>query len=164
MRRWAVVAVLLCVVACSATAGLKPVRDEDREAACPGGRLAWNLQVQDQRAERRDSERLTALVRGSLSQSFPACRWVSDPTAGTITIEIHRFSALLDGAIWDGGADWTVSARDANGGALTAFDSTFEASRPNYRNVDNERAVLQQVLEEAVRKTALGLRALSSSP
>ncbi len=150
-------------VACSATAGLKPVRDEDPQSACPAGRVAWNLQILDQRARLADSERIVALVRNSLSTSFPGCRWGGDAGSGTITIEIHRFAASLDGGIWDAAADWTVSVRDAEGRTLTTFDSTFEDSRPNYRNVDNEKALLQQVLEEAVRRTAKGLRALSST-
>jgi hypothetical protein len=160
----AIVSVLLGSLACSATAGMKPVRDEDPQVACPGGRLAWNLQIQDQRAELRDSQKLIDLVRSSLSQSFPGCRWVTDPAAGTLGVEIHHFSARLDGSIWDGGVDWTVSARDAGGRSLTEFDVTFEASRPNYRNVDNERALLQEVFEQAIKKTVLGLQSLSSSP
>jgi hypothetical protein len=155
---------ILAGAACSATAGVKPVRSADPQVACPAGKVSWNLQVQDQRAELKDSEKLVGLVRSSLSQSFPACRWVTDPTAGTIGIEIHRFSAILDGSIWDAGADWSVSARDANGSSLTAFDATFGASRPNYRNTDNEREVLQQVFEQAIKKTVAGLQSLSSAP
>jgi len=165
-RSFALVALVLLAggPGCSATAGLKPVRDEDPQSACPGGRLAWDLQVQDQRAEPRDSERLIALVKSSLSESFPGCRWVADPSAGIVGIEINRFSAALDGSIWDAGVDWTVSARDSGGRSLMAFDATYEASRPNYRNVDNERAVLQELFEKAIKKTALGLRDLSSAP
>jgi hypothetical protein len=155
---------ILAAAGCSATAGVKPVRSADPQVACPAGKVAWNLQIQDQRAELKDSEKLVGLVRSSLSQSFPACRWVSDPAVGTIGIEIHRFSAMLDGSMWDGGADWTVAARDANGSSLTTFDATFEASRPNYRNSDNEREVLQQVFEQAIKKTVTGLQGLSPSP
>ena len=63
--------------------------------------------------------------------------------------------------MWDAAADWTVSVRDAAGRTLTEFDSSSELTRPNYRNVNNERAILQEALDEAMQRTLKGLRALS---
>jgi len=152
---------VLLVVSCNSTAGVKPIASPDPDVQCPAGRLNWNLQISDQRAERRDSEHVVTLLRDSLSRSLPGCRWTGGAEAGTISIEIHRFGARLDEAMWDAAAEWTVSVRDAAGRTLTEFDSSSELSRPNYRNVNNERALLQETLEEAMQRTLKGLRAVS---
>jgi hypothetical protein len=122
------------------------------------------LQISDQRAEREDSVRLIALVRDSITRAFPGCQWSpASNSVGTISIEIHRFASKLDGAIWDAAAEWSVSVRDTDGRAMTDFECSSEISRPNYRNVNNEQASLQEVLEEAAQRTLKGLRALSSA-
>jgi hypothetical protein len=157
---WAVLA-LVSIAACSSTAGLKPVTDSDPQVPCPGGQIKWNLQVSDQRADRQESERVVGLVRESLSRSFPGCVWTGGSADGTISIEIHRFAARLDGAIWDAAAEWTVSARDSRGRTMTEFECSSEVSRPNYRNSNNEQAALSQALEQAMQRTLKGLRALS---
>lgn len=162
MSRGIFLSLILAAAACSATAGLKPVHDADPQVACPGGRLTWSLQITDQRADRQDSARLIGLIRDSLSRSFPGCQWAGGSDAGTISIEIHRFAAKLDGAIWDAAAEWGVSARDAGGRTMTEFEASSEVSRPNYRNVNNEQAALQQALEKAMGKTLQGLRDLPS--
>jgi hypothetical protein len=159
-RFWPV-SLLLLTLACSSTAGLKPVSEPDPEVPCPAGYRTWSLQISDQRADRQDSARVLALVRESLSRSFPGCSWNGGADAGTISIEIHRFTARLDGAIWDAAAEWTVSARDARGRTITEFECSSEVSRPNYRNVNNEQAALSQVLEEAMKRALKGLRAMS---
>jgi hypothetical protein len=161
MLRFAILPLLLFAVACNSTTGLKPITDSDPQVSCPGGRVTWSLQISDQRADKENSLRVVALVRESLSRSFPGCRWTGGPESGTITIEIHRFTARLDGAIWDAAAEWSIFARDVTGRTLTEFESSSEVSRPNYRNVNNEQATLQQVLEEAMQRTVKGLRALS---
>jgi len=161
MRLVLAICAAVLVASCSSTAGVKPIASPDAEVPCPGGRVNWNLQVADQRAERRDSERVIALVRDSLSRSLPGCRWSGGPGAGTISIEIHRFEATLDEAMWDAVAEWTVSVRDAGGRTLTEFDSSSNPTRPNYRNENNERAILQEALEEAMQRTLIGLRAVS---
>src|SRR5438128_10704657 len=159
MRRIVLLGLAVLAAGCNSTAGLKPIGDPDSANSCPAGRITWNLQISDQRAERDDSARLIALVRDSLSRSFPACRWAAGVDSGTISIEIHRFAAKLDGSIWDAAAEWSVSARDAAGGTLTEFESSSEVSRPNCRSVNNEQAALQQALEEAMKRTLKGLRA-----
>ncbi|HYB53448.1 MAG TPA: hypothetical protein VEG84_06255, partial [Thermoanaerobaculia bacterium] len=81
-------------IGCTATAGIKPVASHDSEMGCPGGRLAWNLQIADQRAKLEDSARLIGVIRESLSRSLPDCRWTSaQADAGTISIELHKFGA-----------------------------------------------------------------------
>jgi hypothetical protein len=161
MRPAAFFSLVLLVASCNSTAGVKPIASPDPDVQCPGGRVNWSLRVTDQRAQRRESEQIVGLVRDSLSRSLPGCRWSGGADAGTISIEIHRFGAKLDESMWDAVADWTVSVRDAAGRTLTEFDSSSELTRPNYRNVNNERALLQEALEEAMQRTLKGLRALS---
>lgn len=147
----------------SGPGGLKPIAAPDPEAGCIGGRPLWRLEVLDRRVERRESERVTALVAESIRRSFPACRWDRPPAdAPTIMIELNSFSATFSysDAIWDATANWTVSARDASGGRLTEFECDASASRPNYRNSNNEKVILNQVFEEALRRALAGLRAI----
>jgi hypothetical protein len=148
---------------CSPTAGLKPITARDSEVPCPGGRLVWNLEIHDQRAERLDSQRLVSLMRDSLSHSFPGCQFAdnSRPDAPTISIEIHRFAADFDGAIYDAAAEWSILARDASGRTLTEFQAEAQVSRPNYRGSNNEKEALRQVFEQAVSRTLAGLRNVS---
>lgn len=150
-------------LSCSPTAGLKPVTAHDAEVACPGESLIWNLEIQDQRAERADSERVVGLLRESLTQSFPGCQWASPARrdAPTITIEIHSFAADFDGTIYDATAEWTVSARDASGRTLTEFQADASVSRPNYRGSNNEKEALREAFEQAVKRTLAGLRNVS---
>ena len=145
--------------------GLKPVSSADSEVPCPGGRLTWNLEIKDQRAELTDSQRLVALLRESLTHSLPGCQWAGSarPDAPTISIEIHRFAADFDGAIWDAAAEWTVSARDSSGRTLTEFQADARVSRPNYRGSNNEREALRAVFEEAMTRTLTGLRSVSAA-
>jgi hypothetical protein len=164
MRRPWPLLFLCLALSCSPTAGLKPVTAHDAEVPCPGGSLIWNLEIQDQRAERADSERVVGLLRESLTRSFPGCQWAS-PTrrdTPTITIEIHRFAADFDGTIYDAAAEWTVSARDATGRTLTEFQADASVSRPNYRGSDNEKEALRESFEKAVNRTLAGLRNLAS--
>ncbi len=150
-------------LSCSATAGLKPITARDSDVPCPGGRLVWNLEIRDQRAELLDSQRLVSLLRDSLSQSFPGCQFADNarPDAPTISIEIHRFAADFDGAIYDAAAEWTVLARDSSGSSLTEFQAEAQVSRPNYRGSNNEREALREVFEQAINRTLAGLRNVS---
>ncbi len=152
-------------LSCSATAGLKPITSRDSEVPCPGGRLVWNLEIKDQRADRPDSQRLVSLLRESLSHSFPACQWADTarPDAPTITIEVHSFAADFDGAIYDATAEWTVLARDASGRTLTEFQAEARVSRPNYRGSNNEREALREAFEKAINRTLAGLRNVSGA-
>lgn len=156
---------LLLATACaSGTAGVKPISSPDPGTPCVGGRVAWNLQISDQRGDRPDAPQLIALIRDSLSRSLPACRWTdAQADTGTITIELHRFRATSDGAVYDAFAEWGVWVRDARGGTLTEFEATGEASRPHYRSENSERVALQHALEQAMAKTLAGLRALSTT-
>ena len=164
MRRlWPLLFVGLAL-SCSTTAGFKPVSAQDSDVPCPGGSLIWNLEINDQRAQRLESERLAGLLRDSLSHSFPGCQWASPSRrdAPTIAIEIHSFAADFDGAIYDATAEWTVSARDASGRTLTEFQADARVSRPNYRGSNNEKEALRAAFEEAVNRTLAGLRAVSA--
>src|SRR5713101_9443655 len=129
VSRFPILLLVSFAFSCGGTASLKPVAAPDPEVACPGGRLAWNLQIADQRAERRDSDRLVSLLRESLSRSLPGCSWTAGGNAPTISIEIHRFAADPQGNLWDAAAEWTVSARDASGRSLTEFQAEAEISR-----------------------------------
>ena len=155
----------LSVLSCgTATKGLKPITAPDSAVPCPGGHLVWNLEISDQRAERSDSERLQSLLRESLAHSLPGCQW-SNPArreAPTIAIEVHRFRADFDGAIWDAAAEWTVSVRDSTGRTMTEFQADARVSRPNYRGSNNEKEALRAAFEEAVTRTLTGLRNVSS--
>jgi hypothetical protein len=147
---------------CSTTAGLKPVLDTDPEVRCPGGQVLWNIEIADQRAERRDSDRLVILLRDSLARSLPGCRWTAaDRGAPTIRIEIYRFAADFDGSLWEATAEWSVRAHDPSDRTMTEFQPTATVTRPNYRSSNNEREALQQAFEQAFRRTLAGLRAVS---
>ncbi len=158
-------AVLLAglVPSCSSTSGLKPIVAPDPEIPCPAGRLAWSLEIKDLRAQRRDSDRLTALLRDSLSRSLPGCRWrkAGESGASTIEIQIHRFTVSFTESTWDAAAEWTVLALDPSGRKLTEFESVEEVSRPNYRGSNNEQEALQQAFDRAMRRTLTGLRAVA---
>ena len=166
IRRTALPLVIaLATLACSsASGGLKPIAAPDSQVPCPGGYLAWNLELSDQRADRKDSENIQTLVRDSLARSLPGCQWASAARADTptIRIEIHRFGAEFDGATWDAGAEWTVTARDPAGRTLTEFQADARVARPNYRGSDNEREALRSAFEEAMTRTLTGLRNVSS--
>jgi hypothetical protein len=141
---------------------IAPVTAADPQAACPGGRTAWSLEILDQRADREGSEQVVALLRDSITKSFPGCTW-SAPGPNplpSLTIEIHRFRAPLVEGLWEGAADWTVLARDPAGRSLTEFDAVSEIGRPNYQGSNNEKEALRAVFTAAFEKTLAGLRAV----
>jgi hypothetical protein len=147
---------------CNATIGLKPVVDADPGVSCPGGKTAWNIQIVDQRAERKDSGSVVAVLRDSITGSLPGCRWTAaESGVPTIRIEIYRLAADFDGSLWEAAVEWSVLAEDASGRTITEFQSTAEVSRPDYRGSNNEREALQQAFEQALRRTLTGLRAVS---
>jgi uncharacterized lipoprotein YmbA len=167
-RRPLLAALVLLAASCGpASSGLKPVGAADTEAACPGGRTLWNLEINDQRADRSDSDRVRDLIRQSLARTFPGCQWTgaaisARPEAPTIAIEIHRFAADFDGSMYDAAAEWTVIARSPSGQSLTQFDAEAHVARPNYRGSNNEREALSAAFEQAVSRTAAGLRNLEA--
>jgi hypothetical protein len=139
-----------------------PVVARDPQVACPGGMLAWRLDISDQRADRKDSAKVLATLRDSIVRSLPGCRWV-DADAPAIAIELHRFDVHPDENTWEARAEWSVIARDRQGRTLTEFQADSQVSRPNYRGVDNEKAALQQSLDEAMRRTLAGLRSVPTA-
>jgi hypothetical protein len=147
-----------------ASQGLKPISSPDSQVPCPGGYLVWNLEISDQRAERKDSENVQKLLRDSLARSLPGCQWTSSARADApmIRLEVHRFGAVFDGATWDAAAEWTVTALDPSGRTLTEFQADARVSRPNYRGSNNEREAIRAAFEEAVTRTLAGLRNVSS--
>ena len=157
---------LVAAVSCApATSGLKPFGASEAETACPGGRRTWNLAIMDLRADRKDTDRVLGLLRDSLSRSFPGCQWGRDSAdMPTISIEVHRLAADFDGTTYDAEAVWTVSARTASGKALTQFDAESSVERPNYRGSNNEREALREAFEQAMKRTAAGLRNLAEVP
>lgn len=151
----------LSALAC-ASAVLTPLSYPEPDVACPGGRVNWRLEVVDQRAERTDSDRVTSVIRESIMRSFPGCRWESDDSsAPLIRIEVHRFTASLQGNIWDAAVEWAVVAQGPRGETLTEFVAEGEVSRPNYRGSNNELEALKLSFDQAVRRTLGGLRTLS---
>jgi hypothetical protein len=150
----------------SGPGGLKPLASPDPSTSCPGGRRVWRLEVLDRRAERRESQKVTALVANSIRRSFPGCLWDNPPAdAPTITIELDTFSSTYsyeDGGLWDARAVWTVLARDSSRRTLTEFECDFSASRPNYRDTNNELMILNQVFEQALNRALSGLREIPS--
>ncbi|MEP6800692.1 MAG: hypothetical protein ABJC07_02050 [Acidobacteriota bacterium] len=145
---------------CSVT--VAPVVAPDPQVACPGGLTAWRLEISDQRADRSDSAKVVTAIRESLVRSLPGCRWMTESAAPLIGIEIHRFSVRKDGN-WEAFVEWSVVARDPGGRTLTDFQSESQISRPDYRGVDNEKAALQEALEQAMRRTLSGLRSVPST-
>lgn len=141
--------------ACSVT--VAPVVTRDPEVACPGGITAWQLNLTDQRAERRDAEMMFRAVRDSVTRSLPGCRWV-ESGAPTIAIEIHRFDVRSIEGTWEANVEWGVLVSDGAGRIVTEFQSESSVARPNYRGQDNEKAALQEALTEAMRRTLTGLR------
>ena len=153
---------LAAVLATGCSVTVAPVVAPDSQIACPGGLTAWRLEIADQRADRSDSAKVVTAIRESLVRSLPGCRWVSEPGAPLIGIEVHRFSVRQDGN-WEAFVEWSVVARDAGGRTLTDFQSESQISRPNYRGVDNEKAALQEALAQAMRRTLSGLRSVPST-
>lgn len=145
--------------ACSVS--VAPVVSPDPTVACPGGVMAWRLEISDQRADRGDTEKVVNAIRQSLVKSLPGCRWV-EADAPSIAIEIHRFSVRQDDS-WQAFAEWSVLVRDRDGRTLTEFQAESDVQRPNYRGVDNEKAAIQQAITEAMQRTLAGLRAVPSA-
>ncbi|MEO8431851.1 MAG: hypothetical protein ABI592_10115 [Acidobacteriota bacterium] len=153
-------ALLTAGAGCSVS--VAPVVSPDPTVACPGGVLAWRLEIADQRADRRDTEKVVTAIRESIAKSLPGCRWV-DSDAPSIAIEIHRFSVVRQDEAWQAYAEWSVLARDRNGRTLTEFQADSDVQRPNYRGVDNEKAAIQQAIGEAMQRTLAGLRSVPSA-
>jgi hypothetical protein len=159
-------AVTVLGVGCSSGGGgLAPISYPDPAAPCPAGRTGWTLEVLDRRAAREGSEGIVALIRDSIRQSFPGCRWETEaaPDLGVIRVEVHRFATIPSGSTWDAAAEWTVTASDPAGATLTEFQADEEVSRPNYRGSNNEKESLREVLDRAMRRTLAGLRVVSSA-
>ncbi|MFN2387292.1 MAG: hypothetical protein ABR576_13575 [Thermoanaerobaculia bacterium] len=145
-----------------ASAVLSPLSYPEPDVACPAGRVSWRLEVVDQRADRTDSERVTDVIRESITRSFPGCRWEeSDASSPLIRIEVHRFTSALQGNIWDAAVEWSVAAEGPRGESLTNFTAEGEVSRPNYRGSNNELEALKQAFDQSLRRTLAGLRTLS---
>ena len=159
--------VLATLLAAGLCAGCGPVTVRpssytDPDVACPGGRVTWGIQIQDQRAERQAEERMSGSVRDAIQKSFPGCRWgISDPEAGTIAIEVHRFASRLDAGFWEAAVEWTVTARDVSGHTITEFEVNEEVTRPNYQGSDNEKESLSEAFGKAIERTSKGLSAMS---
>jgi hypothetical protein len=165
--RIARIAILLAAGAAAACgpARVRPVSFPNPEVSCPGGRLDWKLEIEDQRAVREGQPKVVASVREALQKSFPGCHWnnPADTDAGTIRIEIHRFAAVFDAGSWEAAVEWAVSARDPQGHALTEFEANEEVSRPNYQGSDNEKESISEAFRRAIERTARGLTAVSTS-
>ena len=163
-HRLALWALAVLTVSCGPPS-VRPASYADPDVACPGGLNAWNLQILDQRVDPEGSDKMVAAVRDGLQKSFPGCRWTSGPPEGaaTISIEIHRFASRLEydregTGSWEAAVEWTVRATSASGRTLTEFQANEEASRPNYRNSNNEKESLSEVYQRALERTARGLR------
>jgi hypothetical protein len=76
---------------------------------------------------------------------------------------VHRFSVRFEDSTWEAAIEWGVIARDRDGRTLTEFAAESLVSRPNYRSSDNEKLALQQAMNEAMRRTLIGLRAVPPS-
>ncbi len=143
---------------------VRPASSPDPDVACPGGRVTWGIQIADQRAKRDAEERMSGSVRDGIQKSFPGCRWgITDPDAGTIAIEVHRFASHLDAGYWEAAVEWTVTARDVSGHTITEFEVNEEVTRPNYQGSDNEKESLSEAFGKAIERTSKGLSAMSIS-
>jgi hypothetical protein len=146
-----------CCALPACTVSVAPVVARDPEIACPGGVTSWRLQISDQRAERRDSEKVVRAIRDSITRSLPGCQW-GEANVPTIAIEVHRFDVRQQEDTWDANTEWSVLVYDQGGRTITEFQSESSIERPNYRGVDNEKAALQEAVTEAMRRTLTGLR------
>ncbi|MEO8189679.1 MAG: hypothetical protein ABI682_05005 [Acidobacteriota bacterium] len=155
-------ALTVTVVGAGCSVTVAPVVAPDPQVACPGGLIAWRLEISDQRADRTDSAKVVKAIRESVVRSLPGCRWITDSGAPLIAIEVHRFTVKRD-ENWEAFAEWSVTARDASGRTLTEFQAESQISRPNYRGVDNEKAALQEAVDQAMRRTLAGLRSVPST-
>ena len=160
LSRLAVLFFLFTGAACTVT--VAPVVAKDPEIACPGGTTSWRLVIADQRADRRDSEKVIRAIRESIVRSLPGCQWV-DAAAPEISIEVHRFDVRQNEGTWEAAIEFGVIARDRGGRTLTEFQSDSSIARPNYRGLDNEKLALQEALDEAMRRALTGLRAVSNA-
>jgi hypothetical protein len=143
-------------------ASVRPVSYADPGVPCPGAQGRWNLEIVDRRAEREGTDQAIGAIRNGIQKSFPGCVWATSPdaSAGSISIEVHRFSSQFDGGAWEAAAEWTVRATNTHGRILTEFEANEEVSRPNYRGSDNEKESLSQAFDKALERTVKGLRAL----
>jgi len=157
-------ALVLLAAACGPPS-IKPTTSADPTSSCIGGSGTWAIDVLDRRAEREASEKTVALVKSSVTGSFPGCKWTAPDTPGvpSVLIEIHRFAAPFQDGTWNGAAEWSVLVRNAAGQTLTEFEAEDDVERPNYTGSNNEKEALQEVFHEALRKTLAGLRAVPPS-
>jgi hypothetical protein len=157
-------ALVLSAAACGPP-NLKPTTSADPTASCIGGSETWSIDVLDRRAEREASEKTVALVKISITGSFPGCKWSPPDAPGvpSVLVEIHRFSAPFQDGTWNGAAEWSVLVRNAAGQTLTEFEAEDDVERPNYMGSNNEKEALQEVFAEALRKTLSGLRSVPPS-
>lgn len=150
------------VLAAACTVTVAPVVAKDPEIACPGGVTRWKLDIEDQRADRKDTEKVLRTIRESIVRSLPGCQWVADD-APSIRIEVHRFDVRQQDGTWDASIEWSVVARDRQGRTLTEFQAESLIARPNYQASDNEKMALQEALDGAMRRTLTGLRAVPNA-
>ncbi len=146
-------------------APVRPVAYPDTDVPCPGGRMSWDLQVLDRRADRESTERAVGAVRDAIQKSFPGCRWTQSETPGeaAITIQIHRLASVKLQGAWEAAAEWTVSVRDGAGRTLTEFEANEDVLRPDYRGSDNEKESISEAFRKAVERTVKGLSAIPTS-
>jgi hypothetical protein len=148
---------LAALAACSVH--MAPVVAADPTAPCPGGSAEWRLEITDQRADKKSVSDAATPIRDSIVRSLPGCRWTNEG-APTITIEVHTLKVALED-YWEAAVEWDVIVRDRQGRTVTQFEADSRVSRPNYRGVDNEKAAVQQALNEAMQRTLAGLRSVS---
>ena len=151
---------LLSSAACTVT--VAPVVAKDPEVACPGGATSWRLMIADQRADRRDTDKVVRAIRESIVRSLPGCQWV-EGAAPEISIEVHRFDVRQQEGTWEAQVEMGVIARDRGGRTLTEFQADSSIARPDYRGLDNEKLALQEALADAMRRALTGLRAVSNA-
>jgi hypothetical protein len=162
--RFPILALALLAAGCG-TATTRPVAFPSADVPCPGGRLSWDLQILDQRADRESTERAVGAIRNAIRKSFPGCQWTESGKPGTdaIAIEIHRLASVqVSGGSWEAAAEWSVTVRDAAGSIVTEFAANEEVFRPNYRGSDNEEESLNLVFRQAIERTVKGLSAIRS--
>ena len=152
----------LLIFATGCAVNVAPVVAKDPEVACPGGATSWRLAISDQRADRRDSEKVVRAIRESIVKSLPGCQWV-DAAAPEISIEVHRFDVRQSEGTWEAFVELGVIARDRGGRTLTEFQADSSVARPDYRGMDNEKLALQEALGDAMRRALTGLRAVSNA-
>ena len=147
-------------VACGCgPATVRPTSYADPDVTCPAGRSAWSLEIKDERAEPKGSEKMVAAIRDGIQKSFPGCRWSTPPRERTRSRS--RFTASLRPSTTStrrGRPPWNgPSARtDAGGRTLTEFQADEEAGAAELPRLRQREGIADRGVPEGAQPDGQG--------